>query len=271
MRLALHTWTLDTTPLAEVLRIAKATGWEAVELRRIDFARAVTQGQSQADVVELVRQSGLPVSAVGAELGWMFASGDEHRRLFTVFEESCRAAAALDAPLVMSPVDMGSGPRQQAVERIREVGELAAAHGRRLTLEFQSQAAQFNSLQVVRDLLADAAHPAVGLLLDTYHLERSGLHGAAFADVPLAEIFYVQFSDVPASGRVPGQTQDRLPPGEGVVPFAEIFALLDAMGYAGDASYEAPNPGAWSRSPDAVAREALTATRAVLPDVSRRS
>src|SRR5690348_13512696 len=58
MRLALHTWTLDTTSLAEVLRIATATGWEAVELRRIDFVRAGKQGQSQADVVALVRDSG---------------------------------------------------------------------------------------------------------------------------------------------------------------------------------------------------------------------
>ena len=32
-RLALHTWTLDTTPLAEVLEIARGTGWNAVELR----------------------------------------------------------------------------------------------------------------------------------------------------------------------------------------------------------------------------------------------
>ncbi len=141
------------------------------------------------------------------------------------------------------------------------MGDLAADHGRRLTLEFQSQAAQINSLPAVRELVAEADHPAVGLLLDTYHLERSGLHGAAFADVPVAEIFYVQFSDVPASGLVPGQTQDRLPPGEGVVPFAEIFALLDAMGYAGDASYEAPNPSAWARPPEAVAREALLARR----------
>ena len=271
MRLALHTWTLDTTPLAEVLRIAAATGWDAVELRRIDFVRAGKQGQSQADVVALVRDSGMPVSAVGAELGWMFASGDERGRLLTVFEESCQAAAALDAPLVMSPVDMGSGSRAQAVARIRELGDLAADHGRRLTLEFQSQAAQINSLQAVRELLAEADHPAVGLLLDTYHLERSGLHGAAFADVPVSEIFYVQFSDVPASGLAPGQTQDRLPPGEGVVPFAEIFALLDAMGYAGDASYEAPNPGAWERPPEVVARRALLAARSFLPARPGRS
>ena len=38
--LALHTWTLDSTPLPEALAVAKRTGWEAVELRRIDFLRA---------------------------------------------------------------------------------------------------------------------------------------------------------------------------------------------------------------------------------------
>ena len=42
--LALHTWTLDTTPLADALRIAKRTGWNAVELRRIDFDRARDAG-----------------------------------------------------------------------------------------------------------------------------------------------------------------------------------------------------------------------------------
>jgi len=37
--LALHTWTLDTTPLTDVLRLARRVGWDGVELRRIDFTR----------------------------------------------------------------------------------------------------------------------------------------------------------------------------------------------------------------------------------------
>src|SRR5262249_61316404 len=71
--LALHTWTLDTTPLADALRATKAAGWDGVELRRIDFARAAQKGQPAADVLALVRASGLPVACVGVELGWMFA------------------------------------------------------------------------------------------------------------------------------------------------------------------------------------------------------
>jgi 2-keto-myo-inositol isomerase len=263
-RLALHTWTLDATPLVDVLRIARETGWGAVELRRVDFVRAHQAGSSNEDVVRLVRESGLPVSAVGVELGWMFAVGPERARLLDVFRESCQAARALDCSLVMSPVDQGQGQLADAAASVREVGDIAAEHGLRLTLEFGSQAQQFNTLASARELLALADHPAVGLLLDTYHLERSGCHGACFADVAPAEIAYVQYSDVPASGLVPGQATDRLPPGQGVVAFGEVFGLLREKGYAGDVSYEAPNPSAWARDPVAVAREAREASRRVL-------
>jgi sugar phosphate isomerase/epimerase len=60
-------------------------------------------------------------------------------------------------------------------------------------------------------------------------------------------------------------TLDRLPPGQGIVPFRDFFRLVQRAGYRGDASYEAPNPAAWARDPETVAREALAATHAVLP------
>ena len=56
-----------------------------------------------------------------------------------------------------------------------------------------------------------------------------------------------------------------LPPGQGSVPFKEMFAVIAGKGYSGPFSYEAPNPAAWARPAGDVAREALAATRAVLP------
>ena len=53
--LALHTWSLDTTPLGRVLEVARETGWQAVELRRLDFARAAERGQAAEAVLDLVR------------------------------------------------------------------------------------------------------------------------------------------------------------------------------------------------------------------------
>ena len=262
--LALHTWTLDTTPLAEVLRIARATGWDAVELRRIDFDRAESAGQSEAQLLDLVKQSGVAVSAVGVAHGWMFADAAELEPLVATFERSCVAAATLGAATVMSPVDRERGDLNRAAASLRRVSDIAARYGVRLALEFNSQAAQFNSLESVRELLALSAHPACGLLLDTYHLHRSGRGGRGFAEVALEEIAYVQYSDVPREGLEPGQTANRLPPGQGAVDFPQVFALLAEKGYSGPLSYEAPNPAAWARDPTDVAREALEATRALL-------
>lgn len=263
--LALHTWTLDTTPLADALHIARDVGWDGVELRRLDFTRAAERGRAAADVLALVKAGGLAVACVGVELGWMWAEGDERRRLLRVFDEQCERAALLGCATVMSPVDKGRGDVRRAAESVREVGDIAARCGVRLAVEFNSQAEQLNTLARMREVLAKAAHPRCGLLLDTYHLWRSGATIHDVEDVALGEIAYVQFSDVPRSGLEGGKATDRLPPGQGVVPFSEFFALLDLKGYSGFLSYEAPNPAAWARPADAVAREALEATRARLP------
>jgi sugar phosphate isomerase/epimerase len=263
--LALHTWTLDTTPLAEVLRIAHRTGWDATELRRIDFARAAEVGQSAPEVLNLVKASGLSVACVGVELGWMFAEGAERQRLLKAFDESCRWAASLECATVMSPVDRGRGDLLRAVASIREVGDLAAQHGVRLALEFNSQAEQFNCLDRVREVVTRAGHPHCGLLVDSYHLQRSGSDPRALRDLASEEIVYVQYSDVPRSGLQLGVTTDRLPPGQGIVPFARFFQMLQEKDYRGYFSYEAPNPSSWARDPEEVAREALLATREVLP------
>jgi 2-keto-myo-inositol isomerase len=264
-RLALHTWTLDTTPLSDVLRIARDVGWNAIELRRVDFARAATAGRSAQAVIDEVKASGLPVACVGAEFGWMSAEGDERRRLLAVIDESCRWAHALGSRLVMSPVDKGpGGDVARVVASLREVGDIAARHGVRLALEFNALCEYWNTLPRVREVVRQAGHPGCGLLLDTYHLGKSGASPEALDDLDPSEIAYVQFSDVPREPK-PGVNTDRLPPGQGTVPFREIFGRIAKKGYAGYMSYEAPNPAAWARDAVAVAREALEATRAQLP------
>jgi sugar phosphate isomerase/epimerase len=265
-RLALHTWTLDTTPLAEVLRVAGRAGWNAIELRRLDFARAAEGGQPAEAVIDRVQASGVPVSCVGGERGWMFAGDADRRRLMAGWRESCRWARVLGAPLVMSPADAGLGDRRQAGQRVREVGDIAADAGVRVAIEAGSQSAQLSTLATIREVLAIADHPCCGLLVDAYHLERSGEGLPGLLDLAAAEIVYVQYSDVPRTGLEPGQVLDRLPPGQGCVPFREFFRLLADKRYEGYLSYEAPNPAAWARDPGAVASEAAVATRALLPD-----
>lgn len=268
-RLALHTWTLDTTPLADVLRIAPRTGWNAVELRHVDFVRAAASGTSRQELIELVRASGVRVVTVGAEYGWMFAKGPEQRRLFAQLAETCETAKALGCDTIMSATGGTSGTVRDAAAALREAGGIVEAHGLRLAWEYSAQHDTVNRLEIAREILALAAHTHCGLLLDAYHLERSGSGGRAFEDVPARDIFAFQYSDVPATPAPAGsRPADRLPPGRGVVRWREVFGVLLEKDYAGYLSYEAPNPAAWSRSPEDVAREAADATRALLADAA---
>ena len=109
-RLALHMWTVDTTPLAIALDAAKQGGFNAVELRRTDFKRCFDAGMSNAQVLDLIKNSGIPCGVLGVEYGWLFATGDESKRLFKVFRESCENAVVLGCDTLMSAPGQVNGP-----------------------------------------------------------------------------------------------------------------------------------------------------------------
>ena len=256
--IALHTWTIDTTPLEQALAAAKAGGFDAVELRRVDFVR-------NPNALDLVKKGGLPVACVGVEPGWIFSSkGDEQERLFGVFRESCQAAVALGCPTLMSAIGPGAVSLDEVVANIRRAGAVAAEFKLQLAVEYQFQHPVVKSVDILRDLVARAGEKSVGLLLDAYHLQRGGRPGAGFSDVPGEEIFYVQYSDVPDAPPNGPPPVDRLPPGKGVVRWTELFQLLAAKNYDGYVSYEAPNPAHWERRAADVAAEGAQATRGAL-------
>jgi len=266
-RLALHMWTIDTTPLATALDAARTTGYDAVELRRTDFKRCFDAGMTNEQVLDLIRDGGIPVGVLGVEYGWLFATGDESKRLFKVFRESCANAIALGCTMLMSAPGPVSGSIKDAIKYLREAGDIAADYGLRLAIEFNSQHDVLNSLPVLTELITGAAKPNCGYLIDAYHFTRSGAGGRGFESVPAEQIFCFQYSDLspnPVTGVK--RPTDRLPPGKGVVKWREMLGLLAEKKYTGYLSYEAPNPDQWARSPNDVAREGVELTRKLLKD-----
>jgi sugar phosphate isomerase/epimerase len=258
-------WTIDTTPLATALDAARQAGYDAVELRRIDFKRCYEAGMDNAAVLDLIRKAGIPVGVLGVEYGWLFATGAESKRLFKVLRETCENAVALGCKMLMSAPGPVSGPIRDAIKYLRAAGDIAAEYGLRLAIEFNSQHDVLNRLEVLHELIAGADKPNCGYLIDAYHFARSGAGGRGFAAVPGDQIFCFQYSDLsphPVTGvRRP---TDRLAPGKGVVQWREVLGLLAEKNYTGYLSYEAPNPELWARSPYEVAREGVALTRKLL-------
>ena len=266
-RLALHTWTIDTTPLATALDAIKSAGFAAAELRRLDFTRCYAAGMTNGEVLDLIRKSGVTVGVLGVEYGWLFASGEEGKRLFADFEISCANAVALDCSMLMSAPGPHAAPIAHAIPRLRDAADIAAGHGLKLAIEFNSQHEVLNRIEVQRELIHGAGKANAGFLIDAYHLARSGRPGRGFAELPGEEIFCFQYSDLspnPVTGVK--RPTDRLPPGKGVVRWREVFSLLAEKGYTGYLSYESPNPDLWARSPYDVCREGVVLTQGLLKE-----
>jgi 2-keto-myo-inositol isomerase len=265
-RLALHTWTLDTTPLDLAIKAARDAGFDAVELRRTDFKRCYEKGISNDAVLDMIRAAGMPVCTLGCQYGWLFATGDERKDLLDDLEITCDNAVALDCPLIMCAPGQNDGPKSDAIENLKRGADICGKHGLKLAIEFNSQHAVLNSIEALRQILNGAGRSNAGMLLDAYHMERAGVGGRGFAGVAPEEIAAFQYSDAPPAPVADGvkRPTDRLPPGRGIVRWTEVFSLLNEKGFDGYLSYEAPNPAQWERTPLEVCHEAVIATRALL-------
>jgi len=265
-RIALHTWTLDTTPLADALRIAREAGYNGVELRHVDFMRCRKAGMSEEAMVKLVRDANITVVVIGTESGVLFESGGELKRLLESLRYVSEKAVALGCDVIMvSPGQNAPGGMALSKINLKTCAEITAEYGLRLALEFNSRHPVINSLAAGMEVINAVNMINCGLLLDTYHLHCSGGDGASFRDIPVEQIVTFQFSDAPPGP--PSATRmpvDRLPPGKGAAPFVDIFRTLMKMNYQGYMSYEAPNPAQWNRPAEEVAREGADLVRALL-------
>lgn len=265
-RIALHSWTLDTTPLADVLRIAREAGYNGVELRHLDFLRGQKAGMSEQAMVELVRAANIKVAVIGAESGVLFETGDELKRKLESLRYVSEKARQLDCDVIMvAPGQNAPGGMPLAKQNLKTCAEVCAEYGLKIAVEFNSRHPVIRTVADGMELIDAVNLKNCGLLLDTYHLHCSGGTADSFKHVPVDRIITFQFSDAPPGP--PSDTRqpvDRLPPGKGVAPFVEIFKNLMAMGYQGYMSYEAPNPAQWNRPPDVVAREGVEMVRALL-------
>jgi len=264
-KLALHTWTIDTTPFDIALDVSRATGFDAIELRRSDLVQCFRRGRSRASIIDAILRNSLPVGILGTEYGWFFTTGDEQLRMFEVLRETCEIAREVGCDMIMSAPGQFTGTVEQAIEATKIAGDIVGSYGLRLALEFNSQHPLVNRTGILREIIDGADNDHCGMLLDSYHLYRSQGISRGLDGVRGEELFVFQYSDVPENPETGVRRPvDRLAPGEGVLDWKELFSILDAIGYRGYLSYEAPNPAAWARSPYDVAREGLDRTRTLL-------
>ena len=220
------------------------------------------------------RPSTPPVSYVDALLGALPGSPPldaiepGYRRFFEPGTDNCFRAAALTGASVLNVAHFLGGPAP-LTEMIDAFGTLctrAEHEGLALTLEF-IPGSGIPDLATALAIVIGTGAPNAGVLVDTWHLSRSGGTVADLAAAPAGTLTAIQVSDRRTSTAegtyVP--MSDRLLPGAGDLPLAAIVEAIRANSGDPIVSVEVFSSVLAALPPADAARQAADALRRVLP------
>ena len=239
MRRAIATVSMAGT-LAEKLEAAAAAGFDGIELFESDLTyHAGTPEEVRARVGEL----GLEVVALqpfrdaeGLPLGERAKMLDRLERKLDLME---RLGTRLLLVCSQTRPD-ATGEPERLVEDLRLLAERAHRRGLSIGYEALAWGRFVNDWRQAWDLVRRADHPALGLILDTFHLLAKGSPVEPLREVPNEKIVLVQTADAPAIAMDPlfWSRHYRCFPGQGELDVESVLRVLFAKGFDGWLSHE---------------------------------
>ncbi len=127
-----------------------------------------------------------------------------------------------------------------SADQLSAVGDLALEHGFTVAFEALAWGTHTNRIAHAWDLVRRAAHPAVGLAVDTFHLLARGDDASALNGIPGDQIAFLQVADAPvlAMDVLQWSRHHRVFPGQGAFDLTPIVAAVVEAGYRGPLSLE---------------------------------
>jgi len=225
------------------------------------------QKHSVADLRRVLRDRGLTVAALCPYGLRCFGAWREG---LPSVQRAAGIAAEIDCPLLLACPD-APGPEVPSAdalavagERARAYAEVVAAAGVRIAIEPLGGHPFVPGPVQALGIIEAAGHPALGLMMDTFHYYKSGVTEAEIQTVPAHLWSILHINDVPPGdvGRL--QDADRLYPGEGVLPLRETLRYFGGIGYRGAVSVEVFRRSYWEQPIAEISRRAFTGVEAAL-------
>lgn len=266
---ALHAATIMHTNVVTDVRVARAAGYDGIELWIPKLARYLDAGFTPDDL----RQELGPLRVTVLDTLLSIESSDPatRKRLLADCARMAEVAAALDCPAIqvvaLDDFDGSSWPEQRRalVASLAELAVVAGAHGVRLAVEpvvFSRFRALSQALEVIEAVGADR----VGLCLDTWHLWTAGTPWEDVAALDPDLIVCVHLGDTEARSGPAWRDADRTAlPGEGVLPLRDAIDAILATGYDGSWAVEMKSERHWEWDPQVLAGAVLQRARLLMP------
>lgn len=229
--------------LPEKLEAIARAGFDGVEIFENDF---LAMDCPPADVRKMAEDAGLIVTVFqpfrdfeGLPEPFRAKAFDRAERKFDVME-----ALGTGLLLVCSTVSADAlGGIDRAAEDLHELGQRAAARGLRVGYEALAWGRFVNDHRDAWEVVRRADHPAIGLILDSFHTLARGIPVDTIRAIPKDRIFLVQLADAPKLDLdlLSWSRHFRNMPGQGDLPVTEFARAVAATGYDGFWSIEVFN------------------------------
>jgi 4-hydroxyphenylpyruvate dioxygenase len=249
--------------LVEKLHAAAAAGFDGVEIFEPDL---VASELSPEEIKALAARLGLSLDLYQPFRDFEGVTDEELqanlRRAEAKFVLMNRLG--IDTILVCSNVGTATiDSDQHSADQLRALGDLAARYGVKIAFEALAWGRFVDDYRRSWRIVQLAAHPQVGLCLDSFHILSRGHDPAAIEQIPGDKIFFLQLADAPALSMdvLSWSRHHRLFPGEGSFDLPTFVAHVLRAGYAGPLSLEVFNDT--FRQTD-VGRTAVHALRSLL-------
>jgi 4-hydroxyphenylpyruvate dioxygenase len=239
MQTAIATVCLSGT-LNEKLEAIAAARFKGVEIFENDL---LSFDGTPAEIGRTIKDLGL--AAVTFQPFRDFEGMPEPQRVkvFSRAERKFDLMAELGCDLLMvcsnvSPDSLGGIDRVAA--DFRELGDRAAKRGFRVAFEALAWGRHINDYRDAWEVVRQADHPAVGLVLDSFHVLACGTELNAIRAIPKHRIFLVQIADAPTLDMdyLSWSRHYRCFPGQGDLPVGAFMDALQATGFDGLISLE---------------------------------
>ena len=239
MRTAIATVCLPGT-LNEKLEAIAAARFTGVEIFENDLLSAEDTPRAAG---ERIRALGLLPVVLQPFRDFEGMPEPQRAKAFARAERKFDLMAELGCDLLMvcsnvAPDSLGGIDR--AAADFRELGERAAKRRMRVAFEALAWGRHVNDYRDAWEVVRRADHPAVGLVLDTFHILARGTDLKPIRAIPRDRIFLVQIADAPRLDMdyLSWSRHYRCFPGQGDLAIGDFMAALQATGFDGLLSLE---------------------------------
>ncbi len=270
MRTSIATVSVSGT-LEQKLTAIAAAGYDAVEIFEPDL---LSCSASPRDIARQLDDLGLACALYQPFRDFEGMPGDLRQRGFDRAERKFDVMAELGTDRILfcsncSPHALGEQDR--IVDDFRALGERAAARGMLIGYEALAWGRHVYDHRQAWEIVKAVDHPAIGILLDSFHSLSRDIPNQSLAEIDPAKIVFVQLADAPrlSMDLLFWSRHFRCMPGQGDLPVAGFVAELLKLGYDGPLSLEIFNDRFRAGSTAMVAQDGLRSLVAVRDQAER--